>query len=178
MINFSFIKRYFIFLSQKNSFNLVLGTFTILIVSIFGIFPLSYNIYKNISLSSELNKYISYSKEKIDFLNNAQQELIQLKTPLRYYRSYMPDNPMLSNYLVMLDSIFTYNGFFTENISTLIEEDTKIIQIEALIYGYGDLSNLVQEIESQNRVTNIKTIHLKTIKNRLSTKLVLEISYK
>ena len=171
------IKRYFTFFYQSKKMNIYLSLFCVILFGILGILPLSYNIYKKVIEVNKLNGYITQSQEKIDFLNDANNQLATVQPSLRYFSNYMPTQSNISQYLVSIDSKFTYNGFFTERVTTNFDDENKSIEIIATIYGYGDMPALIKEIEDLSRVSQINSINLTTVKGRATTDLSITIFY-
>lgn len=175
MINTSKLKRYFFYLIQDKKYNLYLMYFSVFTIFLFGIIPLVTTNYEKILLIRDLKTYINQSINKISFLSNAQIEIEDLQPSIRYYKRIMPENDQLPEYISLLDPIVTYNGFFIDDVATLKNEESSSVDITLTLYGYGDLSLLIKEIESLNRVSQIKDISISNVKNRLRIKLLLTI---
>ena len=178
MINNIFNKRNILFLIQSKHFNLTLGYITLILVLLLGVLPLILSIYNNYILSRDLISYITTSQQKIDFLVESDEFLNQSIESYGYFNYYMPKNPNLSNYLLDIDQLITSSGFFTEDVSTIVNNSTKTVTIEITLYGYGNLVDLVKKIESQKRITTVKNIRFIKVKNRMLSNLTLEIYFR
>ena len=87
----------------------------------------------------------------------------------------MPEDINIENYLVSLTSIASKNGFSIRRLVPLEGGSNNDLTVQVSVDGYGNVTDLIRDIEGLKRVTKIIVVDINRVKGRERIELQLQI---
>lgn len=175
MNKFSNILRYLKFLDKSSFFYFYIFIICILVFGMFGIIPLTSSIFEKITLLKNMNNALSSLNEKEKSLISASKDYEEIFPYIYYLDSYMPKDINLDDYIIGLNSVISINGFFLNRVHPEAAIKDNSLSVSINLDGYGNLNDLVKNIESLKRLTSISNLSVNQVKGRESIDITLQI---
>lgn len=129
-----------------------LGTFVLF--GVLGIYPVSKVIFQKVPIVSQMRSLNKDLTEKADRLAELEEIIADVKTDAVYLQNYLPDTFDLQNYMVDFVITTAQAGFLIDRFTPETEKDNTT-DIAVYLSGEGDLVELVSQLESLDRITEI-----------------------
>jgi Tfp pilus assembly protein PilO len=175
MNNFGNVSRYLKYLEQSNFFYFYILLFCFFVFGVGGILPLSLNFFKKVAAINEMNILISNFEKKEEDRKLFASQYQDVSPYLYYLDLYMPEDINSEDYLTSLNAVVSNKGFSIRRFIPKGGVSNNTLDININIDGYGDLPELVKEIEALKRVTKINSLEINKIKGRERFDLGLQI---
>lgn len=175
MNNFGNVSRYIKYLEQSNFFYFYILLFCFFIFGVGGVLPLSLNFVKKIATINEMNMLIDNFEKKEEDRTLFVSQYQDVSSYLYYLDLYMPEDINSEDYLTSLNAVVSNKGFSIKRFTPKGAVTNDSLEININIEGYGDLPELVKEIEALKRVTKINSVEINKVKGRERFDLGLQI---
>ena len=175
MNNFGNITRYFKYLEQSSFFYFYILCFSVVVFGFMGILPLGITSFKKVQTIQSLKMVIGNFQKKEAESKLMKEDYITIKPYLYFLDIYMPTDINVDDYLISLNAVAVNNGFSIKRLAPLGEEANNSLAIDVSLEGFGELPDLIQDIEDLKRITRITDLEVTKIKGRERIELSLQI---
>jgi|GEM_PF-1701651 len=169
------ILRYLTYLKQSSFFYFYCLIFSFFVFGFGGILPLGINIF-NKSKTITLAKTVitNFQKKEIE-VETMKEDYAAIQPYLYFLDIYMPTDINVDDYLISLNAAAISNGFSVKRMAPVGQESNNSIVLNVGLEGYGNLADLIKDIEDLKRVTKITALEVTKVKGRDRIELSLQI---
>lgn len=175
MNNWGNVYRYLKYLEQSSYFYFYILIFCFVVFGVFGILPLSINIFKKLDTIKNMQTTISNLDKKLLDAKVFESQYKESLPYLPYLNMYMPTDINVDDYLTSLNAVVVNHGFSIRRLSPKGDYVNNSQELLINIEGYGVLPELIKNIESLKRITKINTIEIQKVKGKERINLGIQI---
>jgi len=136
---------------------MVFAILTFILIGVFGIVPSSKVFIANIKLAIDMNKSNSMLSSKLVELKKVEGDLKAVEDSIFFLENYLPEQFNVQDYIV--DFVFSSGETdFSIDRVTPVKEAGDVINLAIVFVGNGSPVELVNILESLNRVTEIQDL--------------------
>jgi hypothetical protein len=145
-----------------------------LFFGLLGIVPLGFSINKKVSISKELDSAITAFSLKEQSLISAREDYNIIKPYISYLDVFMPEESNAEDYILNLNGAISSSGFFLRRVAVSKEVDNTV-DMGISVDGYGDVADLLKNVEMMKRTTRINSVVINDSKGNERMELRLQI---
>lgn len=154
---FSNLKRFIDYIENETGLYSYWVLASIVIFIFLGILPLSKKLFAQYTTFTQMKEYETALSNKEKELKEAASTLREINMYIPYLNLLMPQGFNVSDYMVQMSMAGSNNGFSLDSFSpNASKEGIKSFTLK--FEGGGDLLNLVKEIESLTRITQVNSV--------------------
>ncbi|MBU0534651.1 MAG: hypothetical protein ABIJ82_03990 [Patescibacteria group bacterium] len=144
----------------------------VLLMGIFGVYPFTRELIGKYQISRQMTKLNKDLSKKYNEISDASEKIKLVGTDVLYLNGYLPENFDPQNYMIDFVTASGNAGYYVDTFVPTGQEGS-VVEIVVALFGEGDLTQLMENLENLNRVSEIQNVEL--VKRGASDTLRLNI---
>ena len=131
----------------------------VLLIGILGIYPFTRELVGKYQISRQMTKLNKDLSKKFNEISNASEKIKLAGTDVSYLNSYLPEDFDPQNYMIDFVTASGKAGYYVD-VFVPVRQEGSVVEITSALSGEGGLTQLIENLENLNRVSEIQNVEL------------------